>query len=125
MTGGAVKELLLDLGLVISDLIVVHDDLDLEIGHLRIKQRGGSGGHNGVQSVFTALKTDEFCRLKVGIGRPLAGHDVVEYVLSPFAPSESISLEPTMTQAVEALECLVVEGTERAMNRFNIRKDEP
>lgn len=124
LTGAAIKELLLDLGLGIGDLIVVHDDLDLEIGHLRIRQRGGAGGHNGVQSVVTALETDEFCRVKVGIGRPLAGHDVVEYVLSPFAPSESISLEPTMIQAVEALECLVVEGPEHAMNRYNQRKNE-
>lgn len=123
-SGPAVKALLDALGLFPSDLIVIHDDLDLPLGRLRIKRRGGAGGHNGILSILTALETNEFCRLKIGIGRPAPGLDAAEYVLSP--PSsipEAFAVEAAMDRAVDALECLVMNGLDAAMNRFNVRTD--
>lgn len=120
-TGPAVKALLAELALPPEDLVIVHDDLDLELGRLRIKRNGGSGGHNGILSILTALETNEFCRLKIGIGRPAPSQDAVEYVLLPFVPEEITLLDQSLDQAVLALECLVVDGITVAMNRFNVR----
>jgi PTH1 family peptidyl-tRNA hydrolase len=118
-SGPAVKALLDALGLFPSDLIVIHDDLDLPLGRLRIKRRGGAGGHNGILSLLTVLETDEFPRLKFGVGRPMPGQDAAEYVLSPFSAEELVAVEAAMDRAVDALECLVMNGLDAAMNRFN------
>lgn len=117
--GPAVKVLLEELALSAQDLIVVHDDLDLPLGRLRIKRRGGSGGHNGILSIISALETEAFCRLKLGIGRPGSGVEPADYVLSPFSPEEALRLDTVLDHTVQALECLVVEGIAVAMNRFN------
>lgn len=118
-SGPAVKGLLDALALLPPDLIVVHDDLDLPLGRLRIKRRGGAGGHNGILSLFTFLGTDEFPRLKFGVGRPAPGQDPAEYVLSPFSAEELAAVEAAMDRAVDALHCVLVEGLDAAMNRFN------
>ena len=123
--GLVVKGLLEELTLSPQDLVVVHDDLDLALGRLRIKRRGGSGGHNGVLSILTALESSQFCRLKIGVGRPAPGQDSAEYVLAPFLPEERALVDSTVEQAVLALECLVVEGVAAAMNRFNLRPPNP
>lgn len=128
--GPAVEILVQTLGLTPDQfpdrLIVVHDDLDLPLGRLRIKRRGGPGGHNGLLSIITTLGTDEFCRLKLGIGRPPLGVDAADYVLAPFLPAESPQVDRMLEQAVTALECLVEDGIAAAMNRFNVREpDEP
>lgn len=123
-TGPVVQALLEAQALTPSDLIIVHDDLDLEPGRLRIKRAGGPGGHNGILSIISALDTNEFCRLKIGIGRPAPGEDAAEYVLAPFAPEEQTVIEPVLEQAVLALETLVSDGVAAAMNRFNVRPRE-
>lgn len=125
-TGPAVAPLVQTLGLTPDQLpdrlIVVHDDLDLPLGRLRIKRRGGPGGHNGLLSIITTLGTDEFCRLKLGIGRPPLGVDAADYVLAPFLPEEVPQVERMLDQAGAALECLLAEGIAAAMNRFNVRE---
>lgn len=121
-SGPAVAELLSRLGCTVQDLVVVHDDLDLPPGRLRFKRNGSAGGHNGVSSVIAELGTEEFARLKVGIGRPDPGTDAADYVLAPFAKDEEPLIEASVTRAVQALECLVVEGIEAAMNKFNVRE---
>ena len=121
VTGPAVKALLEDLACSPANLIVIHDDLDLELGRLRIKREGGAGGHNGLISILTTLGTDQFCRLKIGIGRPAPGVDPAEYVLSAFTKDEVVAIGASVDRTVQALECLVIEGVEAAMNRFNIR----
>jgi PTH1 family peptidyl-tRNA hydrolase len=123
-SGSAVKALLADLGLPPEQLLVVHDDLDLPVGRLRVRPRGGAGGHNGVLSIIEALGTDAFCRLKVGIGRPAPGLDPADYVLLPFTPNELAVIEPAEEQAVDALQCWVTEGVDAAMNRFNVRNQQ-
>lgn len=120
-SGPAVAELLARLGCAFQDLVVVHDDLDLAPGRLRFKRSGSAGGHNGLSSVIAELGTEQFARLKVGIGRPAPGADPADYVLEPFAKDEAPVIEATVDRAVQALECLVVEGIEAAMNKFNVR----
>ena len=121
-TGEVVRALADECQIATSQLIVVHDDLDLDAGRIRIKQRGGSGGHNGINSLIGALGTDEFLRIKVGIGRPSVGQEPSAYVLAPFSPSEISHIEIGLDSAVAALECLVQQGVVRAMERFNTRK---
>lgn len=124
VTGPPLTGLLRELGLTSEQLILIHDDLDLEPGRLRIKQAGGHGGHNGIKSVIEALGTPQFVRLKIGIGRPAPGLDAAEYVLEPFSREEIEQLEPCLDRAVQALECLVQRGVEAAMNEFNVREQE-
>lgn len=124
VTGPPLKALLHELGLSPEQLIVIHDDLDLELGRLRIKQAGGHGGHNGLRSILAALDTPNFTRLKIGIGRPAPGQDSADYVLEPFSRDERARIEPVLDRAVQALECIVVKGVAAAMNEFNVRERE-
>ncbi len=119
--GPVVKALVEEAGVSSEHLLVVHDDLDLEPGRLRIKRDGGPGGHNGIRSIITALATLQFGRLKIGIGHPASGLDPAEYVLEPFLESERQLISETVDRAVDALDCLAQEGIEAAMNRFNVR----
>jgi PTH1 family peptidyl-tRNA hydrolase len=106
------------------DLIVVHDDLDLPLGAIKIKTRGGAGGHNGLRSVLSCLGSEEFSRVKVGIGRPPENEDLAKFVLLPFSAEEWDQVVPTLQKAVDALECLIVEGPAVAMNRFHVRSSQ-
>jgi PTH1 family peptidyl-tRNA hydrolase len=122
--GPVVKAILDECGLSPHELIVVHDDVDLPVGRLRIKRNGGSGGHNGILSLLTTLDTNLFCRLKVGIGRPPPMEETADYVLSPFTPEERFIIESALDRATLALECLLLEGVDVAMNRFHVQGDE-
>ena len=122
LSGVPVKTLLHQLKLGVDRLVVVHDDLDLEPGRLRIKLNGGHGGHNGIRSILEVLGTGEFVRVKVGIGRPPGGLDSAEYVLERVTRSELDVIEPCVDRAVDALEALIHRGTAAAMNQFNVRE---
>jgi PTH1 family peptidyl-tRNA hydrolase len=121
VTGPPLKGLLRQFQLAADDLILIHDDLDLEPGRLRIKRAGGHGGHNGIKSVVEALGTPEFVRIKIGIGRPAPRQDSADYVLEPVTREERDVFEPCLERAVDALECLIHRGIEAAMNQFNVR----
>jgi peptidyl-tRNA hydrolase, PTH1 family len=108
------------LPLRVTELIVIHDDLDLELGDVRVKRGGGTGGHHGLESIAEYYGT-EFTRVRIGIGRPVPGGDVVDYVLSPFAAQERATADAAIRRAADALECVLREGELRAMNRFNVR----
>lgn len=122
LSGPPLKAILRELNLTPEHLIVVHDDLDLQPGRLRIKQAGGHGGHNGLKSIIEAIGTPQFVRLKIGIGRPAPGQDGADYVLEPVTKDERDVLEPCVERAVDALECLIARGTAAAMNQFNARE---
>lgn len=122
-SGPPVKGLLREHSLTPNELIVVHDDLDLEPGRLRIKLSGGYGGHNGIKSLIEALGTPQFLRLKIGVGRPAPGRDAADYVLEPVPNSELAVFEPCLERAVDALECLIHRGPDVAMNQFNVREE--
>jgi len=100
-------------------VLVVHDDMDLALGKLRLRPRGSSGGHRGVESVIKHLGTTEFPRLKIGIGRPPAGMDPVDFVLSPFTPEERAIIDQTIARAADAIEFLVTHTIDETMSRFN------
>ena len=122
VTGLPLKGLLREFEVTADELIVVHDDLDLEVGRLRIKLAGGHGGHNGIKSIIEALGTPRFVRVKIGIGRPAPSQDSADYVLEPVTRDEMVVFEPCLERAVDALECLIHRGPEVAMNQFNIRE---
>jgi peptidyl-tRNA hydrolase, PTH1 family len=122
ITGPPLKGLLRECSLTTDDLILIHDDLDLDLGRLRIKQAGGHGGHNGIKSVIEAVRTAQFVRVKIGIGRPASRQDPTDYVLQPFTSDELEVLNPCLDHAVDALECLIHRGTAVAMNQFNVRE---
>jgi peptidyl-tRNA hydrolase, PTH1 family len=122
ITGPPLKGLLRELSLTTNDLILVHDDLDLDLGRLRIKQSGGHGGHNGIKSVVDTIGTAQFVRVKIGIGRPAPRLDPSDYVLEAFTKEEIEVLNPCLDRAVDALECLIHRGIAVAMNEFNVRE---
>jgi PTH1 family peptidyl-tRNA hydrolase len=120
LSGGPVKSLLKKHKIALEDLIVVHDELDLEAGKLKLKSGGSSGGHNGLESVIGVLGTQEFNRLRVGIARPenkLA--DISKYVLSAFKKSELAQIEEAIDKACQALELWVEAGPAQTMNIIN------
>ena len=121
ITGPPLIGLLREYSLKADDLILLHDDLDLDLGRLRIKQTGGHGGHNGIKSVIDAIGTPQFVRIKIGIGRPAPRQDSADYVLEPFTKEEIEILSPCLDRAVDALECLIHRGVAVAMNEFNVR----
>ena len=122
ITGPPLKGLLREYSLTADDLILIHDDLDLDLGRLRIKQAGGHGGHNGIKSVIDAIGTPQFMRIKIGIGRPAPRQDSADYVLEAFAKEEVEILTPCLDRAIDALECLIHRGVAVAMNEFNVRE---
>ena len=122
ITGPPLKGLLREFSLTVDDLILVHDDLDLDLGRLRIKQAGGHGGHNGIKSVIDAIGTPQIVRVKIGIGRPAPHQDSADYVLQTFTKEEIEILNPCLDRAVDALECLIHRGVAVAMNEFNVRE---
>lgn len=118
-SGDAVGRLVDRFGVDLERLIVVHDDLDLPFGAIRIRVRGGHGGHNGIRSILAVLGTGEFVRVKVGIGRPQGKGDVADYVLSPFSADEAVEIPAIRARAADAVFHIVGEGPLRAMNRFH------
>ncbi|MDQ7820504.1 MAG: aminoacyl-tRNA hydrolase [Armatimonadota bacterium] len=102
-----------------EEILVILDDLDLPLGRLRVRPRGSHGGHRGLRSILEALGTEDVPRLRIGIGRPPAGVDPADFVLTPFTPEERAVLEPVLERAAEAAEVVVRDGLEVAMTRFN------
>ncbi len=100
-----------------SMMLILVDDLDLPLGKMRLRKSGGSGGHNGLNSINADLGTQEYPRLRIGIGRPTQG--AIQHVLSGFSDGDAILLETTLNQAAIAVEAWVEHGTEHAMNHFN------
>ena len=105
---------------VAGDFVVIHDDLDLERGCVRVKRDGGTGGHRGLDSIVERYGSD-FTRVRVGIGRPPRGMDAADYVLSPFDADEADVISAAVQRAADAVECILEAGAEAAMNAFNVR----
>lgn len=118
-SGRAVIELLRNNHIALQTLLVVYDDLDLPPGIIRLRQKGGSAGHRGIQSVIDILGTSDFPRLRIGIGKPPDEADSVDYVLQPFSAWDSALIDEAIDRAVEAVLLFVDEGLEAAMNIFN------
>ena len=117
LSGRAVAQLVRRFGITPDDLIVIHDDMDLPLGKLRIRRGGSAGGHKGVASVIDSLGTEDFARVRIGIGRP--DGDEVSYVLGDFTAEEKEVVTQAVGQAAEAVRCILSDGIEAAMNRYN------
>jgi PTH1 family peptidyl-tRNA hydrolase len=126
-SGESVNTLMKKLNVAPSDLIIIHDDLDLPVGKIRLRLGGSSGGHKGIDSIISRIGTRDFYRIRVGIGRPDGGESsdaakeeaVIAYVLSDFTSEEKKTIDETMPQVSEAIACLLAEGLETAMNKYN------
>lgn len=119
LSGESVAALVRFYKIPLDQLIVVHDDLDLPFGTLRIRPDGGSAGQKGMQSIISRLGTQQFPRMRFGIGRPPGSKQGASYVLHSFSPEEKKELDYLLSRAADALKTFVVEGLEAAMNRFN------
>ncbi|MBI3592210.1 MAG: aminoacyl-tRNA hydrolase [Nitrospirae bacterium] len=117
-SGLAVKKVLKKFNILPAKLIVIHDDLDIDTGSMKIKKNGSSGGHRGIESIIQETGTKDFLRVKVGIGRdPYI--PVEEYVLSNFRASEKMVIKDVIIKAVEAVSVILTGGIDKAMNRYN------
>lgn len=119
-SGESVREAMAFLDLAEDRTLVVHDELDLPLGSVKLKRGGGEAGHNGLRSVSKELGTRDYLRLRVGVGRPRTG-EVVDFLLSPLSPAETERLEDGVGVAGDAIELVVQQGFERAMNQINRR----
>jgi PTH1 family peptidyl-tRNA hydrolase len=130
LSGLSVAALLNELELGIEDLIVLYDELAIPLGTLRIRERGSAGGHNGVKSISGVLGTEEWLRVRIGVGKPPleTGREVkaggTSYLLAPMRKTELAVLDEVLDQAVRAVEAVLTKGVSAAMNEFN-RKVEP
>jgi PTH1 family peptidyl-tRNA hydrolase len=105
-----------------QDLLVVHDDIDLGFGRIKIKEKGGHGGHNGIKSLINAFGNGDFARVRIGIGRPDSGGDAADHVLSRFRKDERAALDQIIARAQDAVVTILSDGIEAGMNKFNSRQ---
>jgi peptidyl-tRNA hydrolase, PTH1 family len=119
LSGRAVFRLMSFFELSATDLLVIHDDLDLPLGRLKFVVKGGAGGHRGIASIINTTHTPEFMRLKVGIGRPQFGEEVENYVLSPFYRTEREMAATMLERAADAVEVVLLYGLNQAMSLFH------
>lgn len=103
------------------DLMVVLDDIDIEFGTLRIKKKGSAGTHNGLKSIISHIGTDQFPRLKIGIGQKPPSYDLADFVLSKFSKSERIIIDEAIANAADAIDEFIIRGIDSAMNKYNIK----
>lgn len=102
-----------------KELIVISDDLSLDVGTIRIRQKGSAGGHNGLKSIINRIETSDFARIRIGIGKVDDGQDIIGHVLGRFSREDRKKVKITFEKAVEALECILDKDFENAMSRFN------
>ena len=122
-SGRAVVELLSKIEADMSQVLVVCDDINLQLGQLRIRTQGSAGGQKGLKSIIESLGTQEFSRLRMGIGPAPSGLPLEDYVLDDFLASEQKLVDPMIDRARQAIQCLLEEGIEATMGRFNQRLD--
>jgi len=126
-SGRSVSLLVKKFNVSLDNLIVIHDELDLPLGKIRIRQGGSAGGHKGVGSIIAELGSQNFIRIRVGIGRPVKNEgftefsedEIINYVLSDFTPDEKQTITQVIPRVNEAILCLLTEGPVAAMNRYN------
>jgi PTH1 family peptidyl-tRNA hydrolase len=127
LSGQSVSLLVRKFSINLNNILVIHDDLDLPLGKIRIRHGSGSGGHKGINSIITELGSQDFLRLRVGIGRPVKNEDFIEFsedeiinhVLSDFTTDENQIIIKVIPEVSEAILCLLTEGLTAAMNKYN------
>jgi len=103
-----------------DNIIIIHDDISLSTGRLRIREKGSAGGHNGLKSIISHLGSDVFCRIKIGVGMPKENDcDLANYVLGNFSKDEKLILQDVLNTVVMAVECIIKDTPSKAMNKYN------
>ena len=105
-----------------ENIIIIYDDISLDVGQLRIRKKGSAGGHNGIKNIIAHLGTQEFPRIKVGIGNKPEGWDLADYVLSKYSKAEQEALEEASEGVVGAVKLMLMDDIEAAMNKYNAKK---
>jgi len=118
-SGDAVRLLAHRYGVTIEQIIILHDELDLPVAALRIKEGGGLAGHNGLRSIKSHLHSDSFLRVRIGVGKPTSSAQGADHVLDRFSKRDRKEIDVTLELAADAVEAIVSDGVEAAMNRFN------
>lgn len=121
LSGESIREVMNFYKLEPENLIVIYDDIDIEAGTLRIRKFGSAGTHNGMKSVVYQLQSDRFPRIRLGIGSQKKG-DLVNFVIGGFSKEEVPVLEEAVNHAVLAIECIIEDGIDKAMNQYNTKK---
>ena len=121
-SGEALGPMLSYYKLDVDDLVVVHDDMDIPAGMVRIRRKGSSGGHNGIKSIIAHVGSEDFARVRIGIGRPPAGWTVIHHVLAPFSTEDAPKIRAAIDYLLPAVESIVTDGVDFAMNRYNPHK---
>lgn len=122
LSGESVRELVDYYKVSPEDIIVIYDDISLEVGQLRIRKKGSAGGHNGIKSIISHLGTDEFPRIKIGVGDKPKDWDLADYVLSRFSGEEQVAIRDALKDASDACKLMITTGIEDAMNQYNKKK---
>jgi PTH1 family peptidyl-tRNA hydrolase len=123
LSGEAIGELMRFYKIELPDVFVVVDETNLQLGRLRARPSGSAGGHNGLKSVIASLGTEEFARMRIGVGRGDARRDLADHVLAKFDPEERTEVAEAVGRAADAVELFIAEGTAAVMNRFNRKED--
>ncbi len=121
-SGAAVRAVMDFYKITPDHVVIIYDDIDLETGAVRIREKGSAGSHNGMKSVVSHLNTTEFPRIRIGVGGKPEGWDLVDYVLSRFSPEDQVRIDEAVKTVTEACKTIVKGGVDIAMNRYNTRK---
>ena len=120
-SGISVRDLMQFYKISTENIIVIVDDIDIEFSTIRVKTKGSAGTHNGLKSIIYHIQDDEFPRVKIGIGKKYEGQDLADFVLSRFSNDERVDIEATIITGAEAVETIISEGINKAMNKYNIK----
>lgn len=121
-SGMAVAPLVRRFSIEPSALVIVHDELDLPVAKLQVKDGGGLAGHNGLRSIVAHIHTPDFVRVRIGVGKPVSKEHGADHVLKGFSKRDRAEIEVTIVEAADAVETIVTEGVDAAMTRFNARR---
>jgi PTH1 family peptidyl-tRNA hydrolase len=119
LSGESIREVLEWYKIPVGNIIIMFDDIDLELGKIRIRPKGSSGTHNGMRNILYQIQSDEFPRVRIGIGRPPEGWNLADYVLSKFIPGERSTINDSIKNTAEAVSTILKAGVDAAMNKFN------
>lgn len=124
LSGEAVRQFIDFYKVSLENILVIYDDMDTEVGKIRVRSKGGAGSHNGMKSMVKELDSEDFSRIRVGIGKPKTQYDRIDYVIGPILDEEYIELQKGQSIAVEATRCFLEKGIDIAMNVYNIKDEE-
>ena len=122
-SGESVAEIARYYKLAPDNIIIIYDDISLPVGQLRIRGKGSAGGHNGIKSIIKCLGSENFLRIKIGVGEKPDNRDLADYVLSRFSNEDNVIIREALGEAAKACECIISQGMQSAMNKYNGKRE--